>query len=458
MVLSVRQKILASVAAMMMLGAPAQADTLADALRLAYETNPSLAANRAALRATDENVALARAAMRPTVSLSGSANFAQNPAFSGAITDTYSAALNASLTLYDGGQSSLALEAAKQAVMANRAGLRAVEQQIMLAAIIAYVDVQRDGAAVELARNNVRLLREQVQATQDRFEVGAVTRTDVSLAEARLAGAQANLAAAQGMLARSNENYRMVIGVAPHNLAPRPALPALPASLAAAEAAAQANHPQIAAAIHGERAAMLDMQRARAARGVTIQGQASVGVTSAPTPIGPSSSSVSITGSIPLYTGGSLVALVRQAGSVLERRMAETQDARRQVSQNTAIAWANLQVARAAIEANRLQVEAAQIAYEGTQEEARLGTRTTLDVLNAEQEKLNAQNSLNAAQRDAYVAGYNLLAAIGALTADQLNIGIPLYDPDVHYNQVRNAPATDLGASRAIDAIADRWR
>jgi len=445
-------------AAFMMLAVHVQADTLADALRLAYETNPSLAANRAALRATDESVALARAAMRPSISLSATANFAQNPALTSAITDTYSAALNASLTLYDGGQSRLALEAAKQVVLANRAGLRGVEQGIMLSAIISYVDVQRDSAAVGLARNNVSLLTEQVQATRDRFDAGVITRTDVSLAEARLAGAQANLAAAQGMLARSNENYRAVIGVAPHNLAPRPPLPTLPASLALAEAAAQANHPQVIAALHGERAAMLDMQRARAARGVTVQGQASVGASSAPSPFGGSSNSVSITGSIPLYTGGALVSLVRQAGSVLERRMAETQDTRRAVSQNTAIAWANLQVARSAIEANRLQVQAAQLAYEGSQEEARLGARTTLDVLNAEQEKLNAQNSLNTAQRDAYVAGYNLLAAIGALTADQLNIGIPLYDPNVHYNQVRNAPGTDLGASRAIDAIADRWR
>ncbi|MEX0970321.1 MAG: TolC family outer membrane protein [Paracoccaceae bacterium] len=452
---SLWKKLTGTSAVLMLIGSLAQADTLADALRLAYETNPSLSASRAALRAVDENVALARAAMRPQISLSGTANFAQSPAFDSAVTDTYSAALNASLTLYDGGQSRIAIEAAKQAVLANRAGLRSIEQQIMLAAIIAYVDVQRDAAAVQLARNNLRLLEEQVQATRDRFNVGAVTRTDVSLAEARAAGAQANLAAAQGMLAASNENYRAVIGVAPSNLAPRPPLPGLPASLEAAEAAAQSNHPSILASLHGERAAVLDMQRARAARGVSVDARANIGVSTG-TP--GSSNSLSITGSIPLYTGGSLVALVRQAGSVLERRMAETQDTRRVVSQNTAIAWANLRVARAAIEANRLQVAAAQLAWEGTVEEARLGARTTLDVLNAEQEKLNAQNSLNAAQRNAYVAGYNLLASIGALTADQLNIGIQPYDPDVHFNQVRNAPATDLGASRTIDAIADRWR
>ena len=455
---SLGQRLMVASTALMMLGTASHADTLADALRLAYETNPSLAANRAVLRATDENVALARAAMRPQVSMSATATFTQVPALDSQITDSYSAELNASLTLYDGGRSRMAVEAALQAVAGNRAGLRAVEQQIMLSAIIAYVDVQRDAAAVGLAQNNVRLLTEQVQATRDRFDVGAVTRTDVSLAEARLAGAQANLAAAQGMLALANENYRLVIGVAPNNLAPRPALPSLPASLAAAEAAAQANHPQIAAAMHVERAALLDMERARAARGLQVQGLARIGASISSDTDLATGDSLSITGTIPLYTGGSLTALVRQAGSVLERRMAETQNTRREVSQNTAIAWANLQVARAAIEANRLQVEAAQLAYEGSQEEARLGARTTLDVLNAEQEKLNAQNSLNEAQRNAYVAGYNVLASIGALTADQLNIGIPLYDPDVHFNQVRNAPATDLGASRAIDAIADRWQ
>jgi len=409
------------------------------------------------LRATDESVALARSGRRPSVVIQGSASSTNSPAFQGTSTDAYSLSLNASLTLFDGGRSRDAVEAAKTAVLAARANLSNIEQTVMLSAAQAFLVVRRDMQIVALARNNVDVLKQQLQAAEDRFAVGAVTRTDVSQTKARLAAAQAILAADRGALAISSENYFAVVGTAPINLASPPRLPQLPSSQVAAEEIALRTHPLMVAAHLSEKVAMIDLRRARNARLPTLNATASVGTRDDGVFPPRDSSTIGLNFSQPIYTGGALSAAVRQAGAVLERRMAETANTRVQVRQQTATAWFQLQIARASISANRLQIQAAQFAFEGIKEEANLGARTILDTLNAEQEVLTAQNSLISALHNERVSGYSLLAAMGLLTPDNLDLGINLYDPSENFNRVQNAPISTFQAGKVLDNIADRW-
>jgi len=271
---------------------------------------------------------------------------------------------------------------------------------ILLNAITAYVDVRRDMRFVNLADNNIRVISQQVEAARDRFDVGEVTRTDVSQADARLASARSNLATNRGAFQRSEQAYELAVSV----------------SLGA-----------------------------NVTYGVNTQifGDDQV------------SGSVSLNGSMPLFDGGTNDSLVRQAYSVLDRRKAELQDAARTVQQNTAISWANLEVARASIRSSRQQIRAARVAFDGIQEEAKLGARTTLDVLDAEQEVLNAESGLTAAQRDEYVAAYNLVSSMGLLTTQYLKLGIEPYDPNAYYSSINKKPLTPEGT--ALSRIGSRW-
>ncbi len=445
-------------------GLPTMADTLTDAMRLAYETNPTLILNRAALRATDETVALARSGRRPQIALQASGVLGNNAAFSGVATETYSASLNASLNLYDGGRSRDAVEAAKTAVLAARASLENIEQSVMLSAAQAFLTVRRDQQIVSLARNNVDVLKQQLQAAEDRLAVGAATRTEVAQTRARMAAAQAVLAANRGALAISAESYIAVVGTAPVNLAYPPRLPDMPGSLAAAEEIALRTHPLMRASHLSEKVAAIDMRRARNARQPSLSANVNIGYRDTYlgganiTPGSPDSSTATLTLNQPIYTGGALSAAIRQAGATLERRMAETGNTRVQVRQQVSAAWYQLQIARASISATRLQIEAAQFAYEGITEEARLGASTVLDTLNAKQEVLTAQNSLITAMHDERIAAYSLLSAMGLLTPENLDLGIELYDPSENFDRVQNAPIRTFEAGNVLDNIADRWQ
>lgn len=443
-------------------GLPAAADTLTDAMRLAYETNPTLILNRAALRATDESVALARSGRRPQISFRAVGVAANDAEFSGTATEVYSASLNASLNLYDGGRSRDAVEAAKTAVLAARASMENIEQSVMLSAAKAFLTVRRDQQIVSLARNNVDVLKQQLQAAEDRLSVGAATRTEVAQTRARMAAAQAVLAANRGALAISAESYIAVVGTAPVNLAYPPRLPELPGSLDAAEEIALRTHPLMVASHLSEKVAALDMRRARNARLPSVS--AGLSIEYEETYLGGTnlsagdSSTATISLSQPIYTGGALSASIRQAGATLERRMAETSNTRAQVRQQVSAAWFQLQIARASISANRLQIEASQYAYEGISEEASLGARTVLDTLNAKQEVLTAQNSLITAMHDQRIAAYSLLSAMGLLTPENLDLGIELYDPTENFDRVQNAPIRTFEAAKVLDNIADRWQ
>ncbi len=443
-------------------GLPSMADTLTDAMRLAYETNPTLILNRAALRATDESVALARSGRRPRIGLQASGTATNNADFSGVATEVYATSLNASLNLYDGGRSRDAVEAAKTAVLAARARLENIEQSVMLSAAKAFLTVRRDQQIVTLARNNVDVLKQQLQAAEDRLAVGAATRTDVAQTRARMAAAQAALAANRGALAISSESYIAVVGTAPVNLAYPPRLPELPVSLASAEEIALRTHPLMRASHLSEKVAAIDMRRARNARLPSLSANLNIGYRE--TYLGGAnlaagdSSTATLSLSQPIYTGGALSASIRQAGATLERRMAETGNTRAQVRQQVSAAWYQLQIAHASISATRLQIEASQYAFDGITQEASLGARTILDTLNAKQEVLNAKNSLIKAMHDERIASYSLLSAMGLLTPENLDLGVKLYDPTENFNRVQNAPIRTFEAGKILDNIADRWQ
>ncbi|WP_112321708.1 TolC family outer membrane protein [Oceanibium sediminis] len=435
------------------------AQTLTDSLITAYQNSPILESQRAALRNIDERVALARSSMRPNINVGTSAQFQASRDTDWDVSDNYSATLGASLLLYDHGQTAAAIESAKAVVAANRGVLRNVEQSVLLNTVAAFMDVRRGVQSVTVAENNVQVLRQQVQATRDRFELGEVTRTDVSLSEARLASAQANLAAFRGQLAAAREAYRAVVGVAPGQLANPPAIPALPATLTEAEAIAVRTHPSLEAARFSQTAADFNLKRARAARGPSLTANSSLGINNTDGILGRNENAVatlSLNGNIPIYAGGQLSALVRQAEAALAQAKFDVQDTARAIRQNAAVSWSNLAVARASIVANKQQVRAARVAFEGVREEALLGARTTLDVLDLEQDLRDAEFQLASSLRDEYVAAYQLLSSMGLLSVDHLQLGIPTYDPDVNYNRVQNAPYSTVEGD-ILDQLRDRY-
>lgn len=438
---------------------PASAETLTDTFIKAYQTSPLLDANRASLRALDENVPQARSQRRPQVSATGGAQL-QGDVEEFPLNDVYSAALETSLLLFDNGRTRAAIESARFGVASGRASLLNVEQEVLFNAVQAYMDVLQSLEFVRLARNDVSVLEEQVQAANNRFEVGEVTRTDVSLTQARLATSRGALVDALGNLELARQDYRAAVGLLPGELAPAPPVPALPETADAAEQIAVRQNPQLVAARFNERAAIADFDRARAASGLSIQaqgafeysGQASLA------PLGNDrfEASAGLGAEVPLYTGGRNSSLVRQAQQRVEQRKFEVQDTGRQVIEQVNNAWSQLEIARALIVANREQVEAAQIALEGVREEARVGARSTLDVLDADQERLRAEAEVVRAERDAYVAAYAVLRAMGLLTVEHLDLGIETYDPDVYFREVQRAPVGGYDTS-AIDRIRARW-
>ncbi len=440
-------------------GGIASADSLADALVKAYQTSPLLDSNRAALRARDENVPQALSAKRPQVDAgvfgSGQTTVEQldNQL------DNLQAALNVSLLLFDNGQTKAAVELARNLIAAGRADLKNVEQTVLFNAVQAYVDVLRDQEFVRLASNDVERLNDTLSATQNRFDVGEVTRTDVSQSQSRLAESRSTLAGAQGQLEISRQAYKAVVGTLPGKLEKAPPLPALPKTLEEATAIGIQRNPLIVSAQYAERAAVYDFDRARAAKGLSVSVSGSAGFERGNSNgiwDGNTFGQAGISASVPLYTGGRNDSLVRQAQDLLDQRRFELQDTGRTVTQGVAQAWTQVDVSRATIVARREQARAASIAAEGVAEEARLGARSTLDVLDADQEQLQAEAEIVRSMRDEYVAGYALLQAMGLLTVEHLKLGIATYDPDVNFKKVRGGPIGGYD-TKAVDRIRARW-
>jgi len=433
----------------------AAADTLEWALVQAYQNNPSLNAQRAALRATDENVPQALSGYRPKVSVTAQGgynytNAVQQLPVGGVVTNipfaetflSRSVAATGTYTLFNGFQTANRTRQAESQVDGARETLRVTEQQVLLDAATAYMNLLRDQAILDLNRRNVEVLTEQLKQTRDRFNVGEVTRTDVAQAESRLAAGRSSLLGAQSNYVTSQANYRRVIGVDPGRLAPGTPVDRLsPNVLAKAIGQGQANSPSVLAAMYGVDVAVLAVKISEGALypNLTLTASASQGQYPAFEVARQTAASVLGTFTVPIYQGGAEYSAIRQSKETLGQQRLNLDINRDQARATVVQSWGQLDAAKAQIEATTAQVNAAEIALNGVREEARVGQRTTLDVLNAQQELVNARVALVTAQHDRVVASYTLLAAVGGLSMPRLGLDVLIYDPQVHYQQVRDA-------------------
>lgn len=431
----------------------AGAETLADALIAAYRTSHLLDQNQAVLRAADEDVAVAVSALRPVLNYTAQAGYAFASRDGGTLTDDLSASLtlSAEILLLDFGRRELGIAIAEASVKATRQALVNVEQQVLLATVQAYVDVRLANEIVALRQSNLRLITQELRAAEDRFDVGEITRTDVAIAEARLAASRSALAAAEGELMVAREAYKAATGAYPGKLAALPASPVLPGTLEDAQAVARRTHPLIRQAMEQVTVSERRVELAEANMKPTVGFGASVSLSDQ----GTLGEKLGLTMRQTIYAGGELSALYRKALAGQEQARALLGQTTVGVLQNLGNAWANLAVYGASIQASDQQIRAAQTAFDGVREEATLGARTTLDVLNAEQELLDARASRLEAEAGRYVAVYQVLASMGLLTVEHLNLGIPTYDPDAYYDAVRTAPATSAQGKK-LDAILEK--
>jgi outer membrane protein len=448
--------IAAGAAVLVYAGTPAAADTLKWALVQAYQNNPQINSQRAAVRATDETVPQALSGYRPRISLSASAGeqyldshtktFTNNKVAYGqtsGATGIQSYGGTITQNLLNGYGTANRTRLAEQLVSAAREILRQTEQTVLLNAASAYMNLIRDAAILDLQRRNVEVLQEQLRQTRDRFNVGEVTRTDVAQSESRLAAARASMLTAESNFTTSRSTYRQVIGVEPGTLAPASPVDSLsPRSLPVAVAEARTRHPAVTTAMFNVDAAQFQVKIAESSLYPSLNlvgsAQQNYGSSSALTVLQSFAGSVVGQLTIPVYQGGTEYATIRQAKETLSQRRTDLDTARDQTQQTLTQSWGQLEAAKAQIQATTTQVNAAEIALNGVRAEARVGQRTTLDEHNAQQELVNARVALVTAQRDRVVASYSLLAASGRLSPQVLVLNVPIYDPKVHYHQVRD--------------------
>lgn len=421
----------------------AHAETLNEALAKAYENNPQLLAEQARLRSTDEEVARAQSGYRPNVTLDGEAGALDLESRPASLTDGRTSPYGYSVTLrqplFRGFRTINGVRQAKAGVMAGRANLRGVEQNVLLDAVTAYMNVVRETAVLRLQTKNLSVLNEQLKATNDRFAVGEVTTTDVAQARARRSQAVSALNLARANYKTAGAQYRRIIGVNPVRLGrPGSILKYLPRSQAEAEGIGIEVHPSIEAALFQEKAALHNVNLIRGERlpEVNLEAQYSQNFDSSPFTDERSTGSVTARARMPLYQSGEVYARIRQAKHVVTQRRAEVEEARLLVQANVISAWGQLVAARAQIVANSVAVKANRTALAGVREEEKVGQRTILDVLDAEQEFLNSQVDLVTSQRDVVVAEYNLLSAMGRLEVSNLPVSTVSYDPVENFSRV----------------------
>ncbi len=435
------------------------AETMELALARAYETNPQLNAQRAIVRQNDEGVSQALSGYRPTLSATASVG-EQYTNTTGVIppippnlpngvsytvkgyTNPWSAGLSGQQTLFNGERNANTVRKAESQVSAARETLRMMEESVLLAAATAYMDMSRDSANLEVQQTNIRVLQRTLKDTNNRFSAGQVTATDVAQAEAQLAAGEANLHAAESTLMTTRANYRRLIGVEPANLAPASPVDRLsPTTLNAAIAVGSAENPSVTAALYGVDVAQLQVKIAEGALWPTLALQGSVQQQSYPNILTPNlfvgTAAVNLT--VPIYQGGAEYSAIRLNKENVGQQRLNVDQVRDQTRANVVQAWGQLIAAKAQIEAAHRQNDAAERALEGVRNEAQAGQRTTLDVLNAEQALVNARVSLIVAQHDRVVASFSLLSAVGRLSAQELHLPVMIYDPMVHYQQVRDA-------------------
>jgi len=436
--------------------APALADTIEAALVRAYQNNPQLNAQRAAVRSTDENVPQALSGYRPKVALTASAGYQYtdvNSTQGGTPTDLLrtplhganaprSAGLTVTQTLFNGNQTANKTRAAESQVSGAREALRVLEQTVLLSAATIYMDYLRDAAILEVQKSNTRVLEQTLKQTQDRFNVGEVTRTDVAQSEAQLAAGRTQQLAAEATLTTTRSNFRRIIGNEPQALAPgAPVDRFLPATLPAAVELSLTENPNVTASMFGIDVNFLQVKVAEGALLPTVTVQAAVqqSYEQAINTFSQFGASAIAQVSVPLYQGGAEYSLIRQSKENLAQQRLVLEQTRDQARANTVTAWGQLVAGKAQVSSAQAQVTASEIALNGVREEAKAGQRTTLDVLNAQQALVNARVALVTAQHDRVVASYGVLNTIGRLSPIVMKLRTNTYDPSVHYQQVRDS-------------------
>jgi outer membrane protein len=443
-----------------------QAETMSSALARAYAGNPDLNQQRAGVRATDENLPRASSAWRPTATATGQFGYnyfdLRAPAASGSAavggtsgaplttggarlreaTDPGILSLTVSQNLFNGNRTLNGVRQAESNIFGARESLRDTEQNVLLNGATAYMNVLRDTAILDLRKNNIIVLEEQLRQTRDRFIVGEVTRTDVAQAESSLASARSDYFTAQALLQTSIASYRQIIGVEPTRLEPARTIESLlPHSLGSAIELSNAEHPEIQAALHAVDAAALQVKlvEGELAPTVDLVGNVQQNYNLAGVP-GERflNGSIAAKVTVPIYEGGEVYARVRQAKETLGQSRLQADLERDIVRAEVVSAWGQLDSARAVIQSSKAAVKSAEIALDGIRQEAEVGQRTTFDILFQQQVLLNTRVSLVVAQRDRVVASYAVMAAIGRLAAANLNLNVAQYDPTVHFDQVKD--------------------
>ena len=435
---------------------PALADTIEAALVRAYQNNPQLNAQRASVRFTDENVPQALSGYRPKVAVTASAGFqyTDTNSTSGGTADRIvrteihgansprSVGATISQTLFNGQQTANKTRAAESQVSGAREALRVLEQTVLLSAATIYMDYLRDSAIVEVQKSNVRVLEQTLKQTRDRFNVGEVTRTDVAQSEAQLAAGKTQLLTAESTLVTTKSNFRRIIGNEPESLAPgSPVDRFLPGTLPTAVELGLTENPNVTAAMFGIDVSYLQVKVNEGALlpTVTLQAAVTQSFEQTMTLYRSFGASAAAQLSVPIFQGGGEYALIRQSKETLAQQRLVLEQTRDQTRANVVTAWGQLTAGKAQVQSAQAQVSASEIALNGVREEAKAGQRTTLDVLNAQQALVNARVALVTAQHDRVVASYSVLNTVGRLSPLVLNLPTTIYDPSVHYHQVRDS-------------------
>ncbi len=435
---------------------PALADTIEAALVRAYQNNPQLNAQRASVRVTDENVPQALSGYRPKVAITATAGTQYQDTTTTAggsptvlvrteihgVNAPRSAGLTITQNVFNGQQTANKTRAAEGQVSGAREALRVLEQAVLLSAATIYMDYLRNSAIVEVQRSNTRVLEQTLKQTRDRFNVGEVTRTDVAQSEAQLAAGKTQQLTAEANLTTTRSNFRRIIGNEPQALAPgSPVDRFLPGTLPGAVDLGLVENPNVTAAMFGIDVSYLQVKVNEGALLPTLNMQVSVQQSYEQTLIQPQSFGASAIAqlAIPVYQGGAEYSLIRQSKETLAQQRLNLEQVRDQTRANTVTAWGQLVAGRAQVASAQAQVTASEIALNGVREEAKAGQRTTLDVLNAQQALVNARVALVTAQHDRVVASYAVLNAVGRLSPQVLNLATTVYDPSVHYHEVRDS-------------------
>ena len=430
-------------------------ETLKQALENAYNNSNELKIQRALIRKTNEEVASGVARKRAKVSINPSVSSGYS--FSSSClgfcnSSTANINLKAEASILDSGRAKLRISKAKESVELQRLSYSLIEQNVLLEALKAFVDLRRNMEFLALERNSVTILEKEVQAAQDRFDVGEITKTDISFAEARLEAAKGKLSNQEGLLKIAKEQYLIAVGEQPINLVAPTRLPEIPETLSIAKDQAAKSHPTILSLKLKSKMSDLDLELARANYNPQIGFSGSISDSSAS---GKLSSSLSLVGEVVLYNGGLRSSAERSAIASVEGVRIELLHNTRKILQGVANRWVQLSIARALISANEKQIRAAETAYRGVQDEAEFGLRTTLDILDAEQSLMSAKVQLASTKRDEYVAAYELLKAMGLLTAQNLNLNVKQYDITKNYDAVKNAPRNNQFFK--LDNLLKRW-